>query len=155
MPHKLNGVVRGSTSARNPVRSERTLRMRDCTTRLFPTGSTHLPCGRHESRRSIPSPTSPAKSQSPKWPDNHHSEGLTCERVHQLSDQSPLHLDQCCVRHHLRCDRCSAKQFQNPSQGWPGLTIGKARTGNSRAIHLATDPATLTRSGLEFASWEL
>ncbi len=32
--------------------------------------------------------------------------------------------------------------FQNPEQGWPGLTNGKARIGEGRAIRYAPDPAT-------------
>ena len=32
--------------------------------------------------------------------------------------------------------------FQSPWQGWPGLTSGKARTGDGRAIRFAPDPAT-------------
>jgi len=36
----------------------------------------------------------------------------------------------------------SMKRFQDRSPGWPGLTNGKARTGDRRAIRFAPDPAT-------------
>jgi len=44
------------------------------------------------------------------------------------------------------------KQFQAPSQGWPGLTNGKARAGAGRAIRFAPDPATQAYHGFETAS---
>ncbi len=43
------------------------------------------------------------------------------------------------------------RQFQNASQGCPGLTNGKARSGDCRAIRFASDPATLENSGFETA----
>ncbi len=52
----------------------------------------------------------------------------------------------------IEVTRTVMKRFQNPSPGWPGLTNGKARTGDGRAIRFAPDPATHANNGFEITS---
>jgi len=49
----------------------------------------------------------------------------------------------------LGMSSCLMSGFQYRSVGWPGLTNGKDRTGDCRAIRFASDPATLMNDRCE------